>query len=254
MTYHSAMRTLVVLPTYQEAENIEAFLRRVREALPAVDVLVVDDNSPDGTGELADKVAADAGQIDVLHRPVKDGLGNAYREGFGAGLARHYEAIVQMDVDFSHDPAVVHALIARLEDGADVAIGSRYVPGGSTPNWPAFRRGLSKWGNRYAGAVLTLPVRDATSGFRAYRADALRAIDVAGTRANGYAFQMEVAYRLATGGHTVVEVPIIFTDRVRGTSKMSVAIMAESMALVTWWGLRRRAQALTDRLRSRRGG
>lgn len=246
------MRTLVVLPTYQEAENIEPFLRRVREALPAVDVLVVDDGSPDGTGELAEKLAADAGQIDVLHRPVKDGLGNAYRHGFGEGLERGYEAIVQMDVDFSHDPGVVEGLLARLDAGADVAIGSRYVAGGSTPNWPAFRRGLSKWGNRYAGAVLALPVRDATSGFRAYRSSALRGIDVASTRANGYAFQMEVAYRLANRGCAVVEVPITFTDRVRGESKMSVAIMAESMALVTWWGLRRRAAALARRLRSRR--
>jgi dolichol-phosphate mannosyltransferase len=247
------MLTLVVLPTYQEAENIELFLRRVREVLPAVDVLVVDDSSPDGTGELAEKVGADAGQIDVVHRPLKDGLGNAYRQGFGEGLRRGYDAIVQMDVDFSHDVVVVPQLLERLDDGADVAIGSRYVPGGSTPNWPAFRRALSKWGNRYAGAVLELPVRDATSGFRAYRAEILDAIDVAGTRANGYAFQMEVAFRLASQGARVVEVPITFTDRVRGTSKMSVAIMAESMALVTWWGLRRRARALTARVRARRG-
>ncbi len=239
------MRTLVVVPTYNEAGNIEALLRQVRDTVPSADILVVDDNSPDGTADLAEAVGADAGQVKVLRRPVKDGLGNAYRAGLSHGLDEGYQALVQMDADFSHDPAVLPELLARLADGADVAIGSRYVPGGSIPHWPPLRRALSRYGNRYAVALLGLDVRDATAGFRAYRADLLREIRVGTTRANGYGFLMELAHRTAQRGATAAEVPITFTDRVRGTSKMSVRIMVESMALVTLWGAR-------DRLRRAR--
>lgn len=241
------VRTLVVAPTYVEAPNIELFLATVRRVVPEADILVVDDNSPDGTADLAQAVADELGSIEILHRPVKDGLGNAYRAGFGWGLDHGYERLVQIDVDFSHDPAMVPALLARLDDGAGVAIGSRYVSGGSTPNWPLHRRLMSKWGNAYATWLLGLEIHDATAGFRAYRADVLEAIDFRATIANGYAFQMEVAYRLAAWGGRIDEVPIAFTDRVRGESKMSVRIMAESMLLVTRWGIRDRLRTLTHR-------
>ena len=159
------MRTLVITPTYDEAENIEEWLRRTRATLPDADVLVVDDNSPDGTGGVAERVAAELGRIQVLHRPMKEGLGVAYRAGLGAGLEQGYELLCHLDADLSHDPAVLPVLIARLEDdGADLVIGSRYVPGGSIPNWPWFRRALSRVGNIYAGVVLGTSVRDNTSG------------------------------------------------------------------------------------------
>ena len=242
------MRTLVVIPTYQEAENVTDFLGRVREAAPEVDILVADDNSPDGTGKLAEKVGAELGQIQVMHRPSKEGLGAAYRAGFGQGLAEDYDVIVQMDCDFSHDPAVLPDLIAAVTTGgADCAIGSRYVPGGSTPNWPFYRSLLSRYGNRYTAALLQLGIRDATSGFRAYRASTLRRIECGTTRANGYAFQTELAYRMVQEGLVIVEVPITFVDRALGKSKMSARIISESMALVTFWGVRSRVSRLTGR-------
>lgn len=244
------MRVLVVVPTYLEAENIELFLRQLRADVPDADVLVVDDSSPDATADLAEKAGADLGRISVLRRARKDGLGNAYRAGFGQGLEQGYDVLVQMDADFSHDPAVVPKLLATIDEGADVVIGSRYVPGGATPDWPAHRRWLSKWGNRYATALLGLQLRDATAGFRAYRREALRRIRFETTRANGYAFQMEVARRLAQEGLDVREIPITFLDRTRGKSKMSTAIMAESMSLVTWWGLRDRAKRRLARARN----
>jgi dolichol-phosphate mannosyltransferase len=202
--------------------------------------LVCDDNSPDGTGELAEKVAAELGRIEVLHRPSKQGLGAAYREGFRWGLDHGYDVIVQMDCDFSHDPAMIPTLLAAIEDGIDCAIGSRYVAGGSTPGWPLHRRMLSKYGNRYTAGVLRLGIKDATGGFRAYRASTLEAIDIDSTRANGYAFQSEVALRMAQADLRLEEIPITFVDREYGTSKMSVKIMAESMARVTTWGIRAR--------------
>ncbi len=234
----------MVAPTYIEAPNIKLFLEAVREVVPEADVLIVDDNSPDGTADLAQQVADELGQIVVLRRPTKDGLGNAYRAGFGYGLDEGYDRLVQLDVDFSHDPKVIPQLLARIDDGAGVAIGSRYVPGGSTPSWPMHRKLLSKWGNAYATWILGLHVHDATAGFRAYRADVLDTIHFRDTVANGYAFQMEVAYRLAEWGGRIDEVPIAFTDRVRGQSKMSGRIMAESMLLVTRWGVRDRVRAL----------
>lgn len=232
------MRVVVVAPTYQEAENVTRFLRAVRAALPSADVLVVDDNSPDGTGQLAEQCAAELGQIKVLHRPGKEGLGSAYREGFHVALDEQYDAVIQMDVDFSHEPGSLPALVARLEAGADAVIGSRYVAGGRTVDWPLYRRLLSKWGNRYAAFVLRLPLSDVTSGFRAYRAATLRAIEPASTTAEGYAFLTELARRLVRQGSRVDEVPIVFADRTVGQSKMSGRIIRESMLLVTRWGVR----------------
>ena len=233
-------RVLLITPTYQEAQNIEEFLKRARAGFPAADILVVDDNSPDGTADLADAAAISLGQIEVLRRPGKAGLGSAYRAGFAIGLARGYDMLVQIDADLSHDPAVVPSLISALESGADLAIGSRYVPGGSIPNWPARRRALSKYGNAYTGFMLRTGVADATAGFRAYKAEVLRRIDYSATRSKGYGFQIETAYRVAKTGSKIVEVPITFTDRVRGHSKMSLAVMVEEMIMVSWWGIRDR--------------
>lgn len=242
------MRCLVVLPTFQEAENIEAFLALLRETVPAFDILVVDDNSPDGTGDLAAKAAAADAAIDVLHRTSKEGLGAAYRSGMASGLRDGYDVLVQMDADFSHDPAALPRLVAAVEDGADCSIGSRYVPGGSTPNWPLHRQLLSRYGNRYTAALLQLGIHDATSGFRAFRADTLRDIHFDTTRANGYAFQTELAYRMVQAGLRIVEVPITFVDRAYGTSKMSGRIITESMTLVTYWGVRARVQRVLGRV------
>jgi dolichol-phosphate mannosyltransferase len=232
------------MPTYEEAANIVEVLTRLRGAAPEVDVLVVDDNSPDGTADLARAAAAELGQIDVLVRPKKDGLGNAYRHGFRIGLDRGYDRLVQMDADLSHDPAALPSLLAELDAGSAAVIGSRYVPGGSIPHWPWHRRALSKWGNRYACAALGMSVHDATAGFRAYDAQTLADIDVFSTRAKGYGFQIETAYRISQTGRPLAEVPISFTDRVRGASKMSPSVMVEELGLVTWWGLRDRVKRL----------
>jgi glycosyltransferase involved in cell wall biosynthesis len=231
------VRTVVVLPTYNEAENIVGFLRTVRAAAPEADVLVVDDNSPDGTAALAEEAAAELGRVKVLRRAGKQGLGAAYRHGFSVAFDEGYEAIVSMDSDFSHDPTVIPTMLELVAGGADAVIGSRYVPGGATVDWPMRRRLLSRWGNRYTAAVLRLPVSDCTSGFRAYRAGALRAIDPASTTAEGYAFLTELVRKLLVNGATIVETPIVFRDRQFGTSKMSGRIIAESMLLVTRWAI-----------------
>jgi dolichol-phosphate mannosyltransferase len=243
------VRTLVITPTYVEAENIDEFLRRARAALPSADILVVDDNSPDGTADIAEATAADLGGIDVLRRPAKTGLGSAYRAGFAVGLEKGYDALVQIDADLSHDPAMLPKLLREIESGADLAIGSRYVPGGEIPHWPWFRRALSRYGNLYAAWVLRTGVKDGTAGYRAYRADTLKAVDYATTRAKGYGFQIETAYRVSRWGGRIAEVPIVFTDRVRGYSKMTWRVAAEEMTLVTWWGLRDRARRLWRRRR-----
>jgi len=234
------MRCLVVLPTYQEADNITTVLQRVRAALPSSTVLVVDDSSPDGTAELAEATAAQLGGIEVIRRPAKRGLGRAYRSGFEWGLARQFEVLVEMDADLSHDPADVPRLCATVEEGADLVIGSRYVPGGSIPAWSWYRRALSRYGNRYTAAMLRLPITDATSGFRAYRASTLVDLGLATVRAEGYGFQVEMAYRVAQRGGKVVEIPISFSDRSSGRSKMSGRIVVEALVLVTWWGIRDR--------------
>jgi dolichol-phosphate mannosyltransferase len=236
------VQTVVVVPTYQEAENIVRFLTAVRTAVPDAFVLIVDDNSPDGTGRLADETAEALGNIAVLHRVAKNGLGSAYRNGFGDILdAKVFDGtcdvVVSMDCDFSHDPGAIASLVARIEQGADAVVGSRYVAGGGTVNWPVHRRLLSRWGNRYTSGVLGLHIHDCTSGFRAYRATALRAIDPTSTSAEGYAFLTELVRRLVSGGFSVVEQPITFVDREFGTSKMSAKIISESMLLVTSWAV-----------------
>jgi dolichol-phosphate mannosyltransferase len=241
------MRSVVVLPTYNEAENIALFLRAVREAAPSTNVLVVDDNSPDGTGRIADEVGAEVGGVDVLHRPGKDGLGSAYREGFARVLGGDYDVVLSMDADFSHDPRQIVDFVNRIEEGADLVIGSRYVSGGGTTDWPVRRQLLSRWGNAYTRSILRVPARDCTSGYRAYRAEALASIDPTSTSAEGYAFLTELVRRLARNGAEVVEIPIIFRDRTRGSSKMSGRIIVESMLLVTRWGLGDAVRRITRR-------
>ena len=234
------MRTLVIIPTYLEADNIAEVLRRVREAAPAADILVVDDSSPDGTADLAKATSEQVGQVDVLVRPDKGGLGVAYRAGFEHAFDHGYEVIVQMDADFSHDPEALPQLLAKIDEGTDIAIGSRYIKGGNIPHWPVLRRLLSRIGNSYASLVLGMGIRDATAGYRAYRATTLRDVEPASTKATGYGFQVELAYRAHRQGAKIVEVPITFNDRVRGESKMSWHIIGEAMSLVTWWGFRDR--------------
>jgi len=243
---------LVALATYNEAENIVEVLERIAEATPAADVLVVDDGSPDGTADLAEAWGADnGGHVSVLRRGAKAGLGSAYRAGFAHGLANGYDALVEMDSDLQHDPAALPSLLSAVDAGADLAIGSRYVPGGHIPDWPRHREWLSRGGNRYASIVLGLQVRDATAGFRCYAASMLSRLDLEHITADGYGFQIEMAYNIARLGGRIVEVPITFNDRERGTSKMSSRIVVEALVLVTWWAvrdriLRRPARSRTD--------
>jgi dolichol-phosphate mannosyltransferase len=232
------LRTLIVLPTYNEAENIAPVLRAIRSSAPAADVLVVDDNSPDGTADLAERLAAELGQVKVLRRPGKEGLGRAYCAGFAVGLAEGYEILIEMDADLSHDPTDLPSLITAVEHGADLAIGSRYVPGGAIPEWSWHRKALSRWGNRYAAAVLGLGVNDATSGFRAYRATTLADVDLGEVRSDGYGFQVELTFKAVRNGAKVWEIPISFVDRQQGESKMSPQIVVEALGHVTRWGLR----------------
>jgi len=241
------MRSVLVLPTYNEAENIEPFLRAVREASPHTDILVVDDNSPDGTGLVADRLAEELGRIDVMHRPGKAGLGSAYRAGFNEVLGGSYDIIISMDADFSHDPSRIPDFVRLITDGADIVIGSRYVIGGGTTDWPVRRQLLSRWGNAYTRSILGVAARDCTSGYRAYRATSLAKIDPTSTSAEGYAFLTELVRRMTREGASVVETPIIFRDRTRGKSKMSGRIIIESMLLVTRWGMGDRFKRLTGR-------
>jgi len=244
------MSNVVVIPTYQEAENVERLLRTVRSVVPDLRVLIVDDNSPDGTGRIAEEVGAELGGVEVLHRPDKAGLGAAYRHGFRHALDSGADVVVQMDADLSHDPHVLPQLLAAVEQGHDVAVGSRYVEGGDS-DWTWFRRKLSGVGNSYARWMLRLSFRDATTAFRAYRAEVLDKIDIDGTTANGYLFQIETAFRLSDVGVDIVEVPITFIDRVAGASKMAVVrTMVETELRVTWWGLALRLPGLTGRLRA----
>ena len=234
------MLVAVVLPTYNESENIARLLTQLRNVLPDARLFVVDDNSPDGTGDIAERCAREMGGIEVLHRPGKQGLGSAYRQGFTHVIAQGVDVVVSMDVDFSHDPLAIPAMLAAIESGSDAVIGSRYVSGGGTENWPLHRRLLSRWGNLYTGAVLGVKVRDCTSGFRAYRSSALAAIAPETTKAEGYAFLSELVVRLSRRGLKISEVPILFIDRENGTSKMSGRIIIESMLLVTRWGISHR--------------
>jgi dolichol-phosphate mannosyltransferase len=226
----------VVIPTFNEAENLEEIVGRVRASVPAADILVADDNSPDGTGEIADKLAAGDDHVHVLHRPGKQGLGAAYLAGFGWALDRGYGAVVEMDADGSHDPAELPALLAALAD-ADLVVGSRWVRGGTVRNWPRSRELLSRGGNAYARVMLGLPVRDATGGYRAYRASTLHDIGLHSVRSQGYCFQIDLTLRAVRAGKRVVEVPITFTERAHGNSKMSRSIVAEALWKVTEWGV-----------------
>jgi dolichol-phosphate mannosyltransferase len=235
-------RVTVVIPTYNERENLSHIAAAVTHQ--GYKLLVVDDSSPDGTGELADRIAASEPRMSVLHRRRKDGLGPAYAAGFDRALSQGAEIIVEMDADFSHDPADLPRLVAAIDDGADMAIGSRYVPGGTTPDWPLVRRLISRGGNLYARLMLGFQIRDATAGFRAFRADALRELPYQTAQSSGYSFQVEMAMRAVESGLTVVEVPISFRDRARGTSKMGMGIVIEAMRLVTVWGWERMRRGL----------
>lgn len=236
----------VVVPTYNERENLPAIATSVLDH--GYRLLVVDDASPDGTGELADRLAGDQPRMDVLHRPGKQGLGRAYADGFDHALAAGAEVVIEMDADFSHDPADLPRLVASIAGGAELAIGSRYVPGGETPDWPFVRRAISRGGNLYARWMLGIPVKDATAGFRAYRAEALARLPYRQAQASGYGFQVEMAWRAVEGGLDVREIPITFRDRRVGESKMGTGIVVEAMWLVTRWGLGR----IPARLASRR--
>ena len=242
------MSPLVVLPTYQEAENIRDTIQKVRAVVPEAHVLVVDDGSPDGTADLAEAAGAEFGQVDVLRRTHKAGLGPAYRAGFTWGMDHGHDVLVEMDADGQHDPAVLPKLIGAVSEGrADLAIGSRYVPGGGVPGWPANRRLLSRWGNRYIGVMLKLPVRDATAGYRAYTSAIVEKVGLDRVRADGYGFQIEMAYEVSKAGGTIVEIPITFRERTRGVSKMSPNIVGEALKLVTRWGVRDRVNRLRRR-------
>jgi dolichol-phosphate mannosyltransferase len=230
-------KAVVCLPTYNERENLEPMLRALGDK--DVRVLVIDDNSPDETGKLADRLAAELGYVDVLHRESKQGLGPAYLAGFRRALRSDAELILEMDCDFSHDPDYVPRLIAAVEDGADLALGSRYVPGGGVRNWGLLRRFISAGGSFYARLVLGVKVRDLTGGFKCYRRAVLEAIDLDAVDSKGYAFQIETTYRTLRAGFKVVEVPITFADREVGGSKMSKAIVAEAIWKVP--GLRLKA-------------
>jgi dolichol-phosphate mannosyltransferase len=229
-------RVAVIIPTYNERENLDQIVARLRAAVPAADILVADDNSPDGTGDIAEKLALTDEQVHVMHRPGKQGLGAAYLAGFGWALEHGYDAVVEMDADGSHEPAELPALLAALAD-ADLVVGSRWVRGGTVRNWPKSREILSRGGNAYARVMLGLSVHDATGGFRTYRASALRAIALPTVTSQGYCFQIDLTLRAVQAGLKVVEVPITFTERTRGSSKMSRAIVAEALWRVTQWGI-----------------
>lgn len=230
-------RVTVVVPTYNERENISDLTRAVAEF--GYDVLVVDDASPDGTGALAEELARENDHISVLHRPAKRGLGPAYAAAFDHLALGSSEVVIEMDADFSHDPNDLPRLVEAIERGAELAIGSRYVAGGSTPDWPLARRLISRSGNLYARVMLGIPIRDATAGFRAFTSEALAQLPYQSAEASGYGFQVEMVWRAHQAGLSIVEVPVSFRDRTRGTSKMGFRIVVEAMWFVTIWGLGR---------------
>jgi dolichol-phosphate mannosyltransferase len=251
--YPGIGRVLVIIPTYNEAENIRLITDRVRRAVPSVDILVADDNSPDGTGAIADELAAADDHIFVLHRPGKEGLGAAYVAGFAWAKDKGYDAVVEMDADGSHAPEELTKLLDALRVN-DAVLGTRYVPGGSVHNWPLHRLVLSRGGNLYIRMALGMPFKDATGGYRAYRMSVLDRIDVATVASQGYSFQVELAWRAYRNGFRVVEVPITFTERERGASKMSSNIFREQLLRVTVWGVQARRDALLARLGKRPQG
>lgn len=237
---------LVVIPTYNERENLATIVERVRRAAPEASVLVVDDASPDGTGRLADELAADDASVHVMHRAGKMGLGAAYLDAFDWALTRGYDPIVQLDADGSHRPEELPALLASFDDAdasgrvVDLVIGSRWVPGGRIENWPRHREWLSRGGSAFVRRMLRLPVHDTTAGYRAFRADALRRIPLDDVHTRGYGFQVDMLWHAHQAGLGVVEVPVVFVERERGSSKMSLGIVLEAMGKVTVWGLRSR--------------
>lgn len=231
-------KVLVIIPTHQEAENIVVVIPRIIEAVRDVHVLVIDDASTDGTPDLAEALDMGRGRITVIRRSTKDGLGNAYRVGFAWGLERDFDILCEIDADLSHDPSVLPELISPVALGAQLAIGSRYVPGGAIVGWPRKRLALSRWGNRYVALMLGLAINDATAGFRAFDANIIRRCRLLETRSDGYMFQVETTYRLVRAGSRIVEIPIVFTERLLGHSKMKSSIVKEALWLVTKWGLR----------------
>jgi dolichol-phosphate mannosyltransferase len=235
----TSSRVLVVMPTYNEAENLRVMAGRLHAAVPDAHLLVVDDGSPDGTGRLADELCEQSDAVHVLHRTSKQGLGAAYIAGFAWAREHDYDVVVEMDADGSHAPEQLPRLLAGLEQ-ADVVLGSRWVPGGEVVNWPKSREILSRGGNGYTRALLGLPLRDATGGYRAYRRDVLDALPLDRVHSQGYCFQVDLAWQAWTAGYRVVEVPITFVERERGQSKMSRRIVVEALWRVTWWGLRSR--------------
>jgi dolichol-phosphate mannosyltransferase len=241
------LRVLTIIPTYNELESLPKTLGRLRAAVPASDVLVVDDNSPDGTGQLADSIAAEDGQVHVLHRKGKEGLGAAYIAGFKWGMAAGYDVLVEMDADGSHQPEQLPLLLDAINDGADLAMGSRWVPGGGTVNWPLYRQAISRTGSTYARIMLGLKIKDITGGYRAFRRSTLEALKLDQVESVGYGFQVDLAWRVAKLGLKIVERPITFVERELGASKMSGNIVVEAMINVTKWGLASRWAALTGK-------
>lgn len=246
-------RILVIVPTYNERDSLPLIIERIRSCVPQAQILIVDDNSPDGTGAIADALATADPQVRVLHRFSKEGLGAAYTAGFRWGLDEGFDVLVEMDADGSHQPEQLPRLLRALHD-ADLVLGSRWVAGGGTQNWSKGREVLSRGGNLYTRTLLGLPLYDATGGYRAFRADTLRGIDLHTVASQGYCFQVDLAWRAVQRGFTVIEVPITFVEREVGTSKMSQAIVAEALWRVTQWGVAERAgqlkKALTGRRRS----
>lgn len=238
------LRVLIVTPTYDERDNLEPFLAGVFEVLPQAHVLIVDDNSPDGTGALADEIAARDERVRVMHRPGKLGLGSAYLDAFRRGIDEGYDVLFEMDTDLSHDPRYLPDFIRALDEGADIVIGSRNIPGGGVEGWGLGRHVLSKGGSLYSRMILRVSVRDLTSGFKAFRRRVLETIDLSAVRSEGYSFQIELTYRALRKGFRVTEVPIVFVDRRAGQSKMSRRIFAEAVVMVP----RLRAGALLGRL------
>lgn len=239
-----AVKTLVMIPTFNERHSLPDTLARLRSAVPAADVVVIDDNSADGTAAWADEQAAADEQIAVLHRPGKAGLGQAYLAGMQWGLGRGYDVLVEMDADGSHQPEQLPRLLAAIDAGADVVLGSRWVPGGSVHNWPVTRQIISRGGNLYTRLILGIGLGDPTGGYRAYTADALRTMGLTTVESHGYCFQVDMAWRAVQLGLEVREVPIAFVEREHGVSKMSKSIMGEALLSVTGWGVRHRARQL----------
>jgi dolichol-phosphate mannosyltransferase len=249
--YPGVGRVLVVIPTYNEADNLPVIVARVRAAVPQVDILVADDNSPDGTGAIADEISANDEQVHVLHRPGKQGLGAAYVAGFAWAREHGYEAVVEMDADGSHAPEQLPRLLDALRDN-DAVIGSRYVPGGTVVNWPMIRLLISRGGSLYTRLWLSVPYRDTTAGYRAYRLPLLEKIEIDSVSSQGYCFQIDLTWRVHKYGFRMVEVPITFAERERGASKMSSRIVREALWRVAVWGTRARLEALRQMFGGRR--